>query len=100
MEKLLNNLEKGGWELSRVHLLYLLISAQSHRGIDTIPAYTNGGEAGHQSIIGLTPGKHIYTGNFNVPVQQICMFLDCGGKPEQETERRGEGIHREQKIIP
>lgn len=30
MGKLLNNLEEGGGELSHIHLVYLLIPAQSH----------------------------------------------------------------------
>lgn len=89
MVKLLNNLEKGGWEISSIHLLYLFIPIQSHRGLEAIPAYTNSGEAGHLSITGLIPGKCMYIGNFNLLVHLTCMSLDCWERERREEQLQG-----------
>lgn len=56
MGKLLNNLERGDWELFSIQLQKLLIPVRSHRGLGTIPACSNGRFAAHLSIMGLTAG--------------------------------------------
>lgn len=95
MGKLLNNLEEGGGELSHIHLVYLLIPAQSHGwGGGDYPCM-------HKLQGSRSPVHHrinirqmLLYRQFNLLVHLICRSLDCGGKTRAgngKTVTRGSG---------